>query len=169
MEELKERIRSRYAGLDSTVLSHGQDYFLTASKIYKNLESNNTFMIYPLLTLLGMSAELFLKAFNVNVNEQYVNGSMVSKTVEPRHYSHNLKELLERYIIQDEDLFSYLIMSYNNNAKRDLLKDLSKYSMIFVQSRYIFQYKENKYIKDIDIIFNLVKSLYNSINNLYKD
>ena len=173
MENLNDIIKNRYAFLDSSILTHGQSYFITASKIYENLESEN---LYPLLTLLGFSAELFLKAFHIDLNEEYVdlgNGvsSLASKTVKTLNKNgHKLKELLHHYQEKDKELFDYLITQYKTKTDRDLETDILKYSKIFEDSRYIFESNENsKYINEIDIIFNLVKTFYDSISNLYQD
>lgn len=182
MEELEEKIKNKYAWEDTEVLSHGRNYFFTASKIYESLESYD---IYPLLTLLGLSAELFLKAFDVDVNEEYSDnyqrkGSMLRKKVktlnngkngnqELKHNGHKLEKLFKYYSTHNKDLFEYLDISYDRHTERNLYEDLIKYSMIFEHSRYIFEHEEKKYINDIDIIFNLVKLLYDSITILYED
>src|SRR5690606_33051704 len=132
-----EKIKNRYAWMDNKILSHGQNYFLTASRIYKTLEPTDS---YPLLTLLGLSAELFFKAFHIDQNEEYRdhgNGtrSMVKRTVKTLnngkgedgkkiHNGHKLEHLLKHYLIQDKELFDYLIMEYHTNTKRNLEDDL---------------------------------------------
>ena len=168
MEDLKEKLKAKYAYHDGEVLFHGHSYFLTASKIYQNWGAGSSDAIYPTLTLLGISAELFLKAFDITVDEKYEGSSMISKNVEPNKRIHDLKKLLRRYSIKDRELFDYLVSSYKTDTGRDLQEDLSDYASIFVESRYIFQYDKGKYLGDIDIIFQLVKSLYGSIHRLYK-
>ena len=169
MEDLKEKIKVKYAYQDSEVLFHGHSYFLTASKIYQNWGAGSSDAIYPILTLLGISAELFLKAFDITVDEKYEGSSMVSKSVEPNKRIHDLKKLLIRYSIKDRELFEYLVWSYETDTGRDLQEDLSDYASVFVESRYIFQYDNRKHLGNIDIIFHLVKSLYDSIERLYKE
>lgn len=173
METVNDIIKKRYAFLDSSILSHGQNYFITASKIYEKLESED---LCPLLTLLGLSAELFLKAFHIDLKEEYVdldNGirSLASKTVKTLNKNgHKLKELLDHYRTKDKELFDYLITEYKTKTDRDLETDILNYSKIFEDSRYIFESKEKyKYISDINIVFNLVKTFYDSIINLYKN
>lgn len=169
MEDLKEKLKVKYAYHDSEVLFHGQSYFFTASKIYQNWGAGSSDAIYPTLTLLGISAELFLKAFDVTIDEKYEGSSMISKSVEPNKRIHDLKKLLIRYSVKDQDLFDYLVSSYETDTGRDLKEDLSDYAAVFVESRYIFQYDKGKYLGDIDIIFQLVKSLYDSIHRLYQE
>lgn len=165
MKDLKEK----YAYHDGEVLFHGHSYFFAASKIYQNWGAGSCDAIYPTLTLLGISAELFLKAFDVTVDEKYEGSSMISKSIEPNKRIHDLEELLIRYSIKDRELFDYLVSSYEIDTGRDLQEDLAGYASVFVESRYIFQYDKGKYLGDIDIIFQLVKSLYDSIDRLYKD
>lgn len=164
MKNLKER----YAYHDSEVLFHGHSYLFTASKIYQNWGAGSSDAIYPILTLLGISAELFLKAFDVTIYEKYEGSSMISKSIEPNNRIHDLKKLLSHCSIRDRELFDYLISSYQTDTGRDLQEDLSDYASVFVESRYIFQYDKGKYSGDIDIVFQLVKSLYDSIHRLYK-
>lgn len=176
MEELKEKIKTKYAWKNSDILCHGQNYFLAASKIYKIQESTD---VYPLLTLLGLSAELFFKAFHVDLQEEYLdhgNGirSIRKKSVKTlnngkdengkrKHNGHKLEQLLEHYLVHDTELFNYLIITYKTNTKRDLQEDLLKYSSIFEHSRYIFEDEKKRYLNDVDVIFDLVKSLYDSV------
>lgn len=169
MEISNEELKAKYADYDGEVLIHGHKYFFTASKIYKNWGAGSSDAIYPILTLLGISAELFLKAFDVTINEKYEGSSMISKSVEPNKRIHDLKKLSIRYSVKDKELFDYLISSYKTDAGRDLKKDLSDYASVFVESRYIFQFDKGKYLGDIDIIFHLVKSLYDSIHRLYQE
>lgn len=169
MEDLEEKIKAEYAYRDGEVLNHGYNYFLTASKIYQNWGAGSSYAVYPLLTLLGISAELFLKAFDVTVDEKYEGSSMISKSVEPNKRIHDLKELSRRYSIKDQELFGYLVSSYKTDTGRDLQEDLSDYASVFVESRYIFQDDKGKYLGDIDKIFQLVKSLYDAIDSLYKN
>lgn len=168
MEDLEEKLKARYAYHDGEVLFHGHSYFLAASKIHQNLGAGSSDAIYPTLTLLGISAELFLKSFDVTVDEKYEGSSMISKSVEPNKRIHDLKKLLRRYSLKDRELFDYLVSSYETDTGRELQEDLSDYASVFVESRYIFQFDKGKYLGDIDIIFQLVKSLYDSINRLYK-
>ena len=164
-----EDLKARYAYHDSEVLSHGRSYFRAASKIYQNWEDDNSITIYPILTLLGFSAELFLKAFDITVVEKYEGSSMITKSVNTNKHIHNLGSLLERYSDKDQELFDYLVSSYLNDTTRSLKDDLLNYASVFVESRYIFQYDKRKYLgDDIDKIFRLVKSLYDSIDRLYQ-
>ena len=94
---------------------------------------------------------------------------MISKSVEPNKRIHDLKELSRRYSIKDQELFGYLVSSYKTDTGRDLQEDLSDYASVFVESRYIFQDDKGKYLGDIDKIFQLVKSLYDAIDSLYKN
>lgn len=169
MEDLKEKIKAEYAYRDAEALIHGYNYFLTSSKIYQNWGAGSSYAIYPMLTLLGVSAELFLKAFDVTVDEKYDGSSMISKSVKPNKRIHDLKKLSRRYSIKHRELFGYLISSYKTDTGRDLEEDLSDYASVFVESRYIFQDNKGKYLGDIDIIFYLVKSLYDAINSLYNN
>ena len=169
MEDLKAKLKEKYAYHDGEVLFHGHSYFVAASKIYQNGEAGSYDAIYPTLTLLGISAELFLKAFDVTVDEKYEGSSMISKSVEPNKRIHDLEKLSIRYSVKDQYLFAYLASSYETDTGRDLKKDLSDYKSVFVESRYIFQYDKGKYLVDIDIIFHLVKSLYDSIHSLYQE
>ena len=169
MEDLKEKIKAEYAYRDAEALIHGYNYFLTSSKIYQNWGAGSSYAIYPMLTLLGVSAELFLKAFDVTIDEKYEGSSMISKSVEPNKRIHDLEKLSIRYSVKDQYLFAYLASSYETDTGRDLKKDLSDYKSVFVESRYIFQYDKGKYLVDIDIIFHLVKSLYDSIHSLYQE
>lgn len=163
-------LKARYAYHDSEVLSHGRGYFSAASKIYQNWENDSCNTIYPILTLLGISVELFLKAFDIAVVEKYEDSSMISKSVDPNKHIHNLHTLLERYSIKDRELFDYLVLSYFTDTTRSLENDLLNYKSVFVESRYIFQYDKRKYLGDnIDKIFHLVKSLYDSIDRLYQE
>lgn len=169
MEDIKEKLKAKYAYHDGEVLFHGHSYLFTASKIYQNWGAGSSDAIYPILTLLGISAELFLKAFDVTVDEKYEGSSMISKSVEPNRRIHDLKKLLRRYSVKDRELFDYLVSSYEADTGRDLQEDLSDYASVFVESRYIFQFDKGKYLGDIDIIFHLVKSLYDSIHRLYQE
>lgn len=181
-------------GLDARVLMHANDYFLMASEIYGSL-GNKDFdysPIYPLLTLLGLSAELFLKGFHIEiVGERYsgderVNayrslgknqGSLLSKgTVKilnrPSKKGHDLGALLGYHQIYSKCLYDYLVSSYYRDTRRCLEKDLSHYSNIFKDVRYIFEYEESlgkSYQRDLTIVFRLVESIHNAINSLYKD
>ncbi|MFI8553943.1 hypothetical protein [Psychrobacter sp. NPDC077938] len=167
MENLEERIKIRYAYYDAEILFHGDKYFRTASKIYQDLEPDSVDTIYPLLTLLGISAELFFKAFDVGVVEN--QGKLEDrKIVNPNNYGHNLDRLFDGYSTKDSELFRYLIDSYKSDTGRNLEKDLLDYASVFVESRYIFQHEKGKYLNDIDAIFHLVESLYNSMHSLYK-
>lgn len=181
MEDLKSRVKNKYAWLNSRIFIHGQNYFLTASSLYpQNYLSSHA---YPLLTLLGLSTELFFKAFDIEITRDLIEleeggpYSVVNETVKSlnngrnesnKHNGHNLKKLLEHYSTADPDLFDYLTAEYKSKTQRDLVIDLESYSKIFEHTRYIFEHEQGKYFDAIEIVFNLVKSLYESINCLYK-
>lgn len=177
IEDLKATVAIRYSELDSEILSHANSYYLTASTIYETLDEH-AYSLYPLLTLLGLSAELFLKAFSVNMNETFSvpatsKGFLLKKTVSTSNRnSHNLGKLLRHYSTHDNALYCYLVLRYNDDTGRDLQEDLSTYSMVFEHARYIFECdepKKRKYCHDLSVIFYLVQSLYNSVVALYQD
>lgn len=170
-ENLTLKLAMRYSMLDSEILSHANNYYLTASVIYETLDEN-PHSLYPLLTLLGFSSELFLKAFSVDVDEIFcdatnLNGVMLKKTVTSfNKNSHHLGRLLNHYRFHDEDLYCYLTSRYADDTGRDLQEDLSHYSMVFERVRYIFEYDEyekRKYSSDVSVLFHLVESLYKSV------
>lgn len=177
IEDLKATLVARYSWLDSEILTHANSYYLTASTIYETLD-DQVHSLYPLLTLLGLSAELFLKAFSLTVGELFSvpatsKGSLLKKTVSTSNMnSHNLGKLLRHYSTRDNDLYCYLILRYKDDTGRALQEDLSDYSMVFVDARYIFECDgptKRKYSSDVSVIFYLVQSLYNSVTALYQN
>lgn len=175
IEDLKSAVALEHSELDSEILLHACSYYLTASTIYETLE-DHVYSLYPLLTLLGFSAELFLKAFSVDVAETYsecAEGYLLKKMVSTSNKNgHNLSKLLEHYSENDIDLYNYLTIRYNNDTGRDLQKDLLRYSKVFECSRYIFESAESEkraYHSDVSIVFHLVQSLHSSVISLYED
>lgn len=183
-------------GLDNRVLVHANDYFLTAAEIYDSLGDKDFDYspVYPILTLLGLSAELFLKGFHIEIiGEEYIDdddkrsnaysslgkdkGFLLSKGIvkthnKPSKNGHDLGALLEYHRTYNKYLYDYLVSSYHRDTERHLDKDLTHYSDIFKQTRYIYEKEESlnkSYHSELSIIFLLVRSLYNSINSLYKD
>ena len=175
--DLQATLAIRYSELDSELLSHASSYYLTASTIYETLDEH-AYSLYPLLTLLGLSAELFLKSFSIRVDELFSvpatsKGSLLNKTVSTSNRNgHNLGKLLHHYSTYDNDLYCYLILRYKDDTGRDLQADLSDYSMVFKHTRYIFEHgkpNKRKYSSDLSIIFYMVQSLHNSVTALYQD
>lgn len=180
MECLKSKVKNQYAWHNSEIFMHGKNYFLTASSLYPH--NYSSVHAYPLLTLLGLSAELFFKAFDIQLTEEFVphvDGTKVlvghhvktsnnGRDQANKHNGHNLEKLLNHYSTKDSTLFEYLTTEYKSKTQRDLVKDLSKYSRLFEETRYIFEYERGKYLSDINIVFNLVEILYESISSLYK-
>ncbi|WP_286741608.1 hypothetical protein [Psychrobacter sp. UBA3068] len=200
---LQKKLEERYLGytdtsvtpnvvvpaLDTTILSHATAYFLTAQRLYELDDDRPTDTPYPMLTLLALSAELFLKGFHPDVDEKYEE--MVQTKAEKEagdrpikflidkevHSSkkwarHDLGKLLKSYLEHDKDLYDYLTGRYTIDTGRSLLADLSDYSNTFMQVRYIFEYGKTKgyqYLTDINIIYRLVESLYKSSNAFYTD
>ena len=198
---LQKKLEERYLGytdtsvtpnvvvpaLDTTILSHAAAYFLAAQRLYESDEDGPADTSYPILTLLALSAELFLKGFHPDVDEDYED--MVQTKAEKeagdrpikyldnkkvaslrRDSGHDLGMLLKSYLDDDEDLYSYLTGRYHVDTGRDLLADLSDYSSTFMQVRYIFEFgklKKRQYLTDINIIYRLVESLYKSSNAFY--
>lgn len=198
---LQKKLEGRYLGytdtsvtpnvvvpaLDTTILFHATAYFLTAQRLYELDDDGPTDTPYPMLTLLALSAELFLKGFHPDVDEDYED--MVQTEAEKeagdrpikyldnkkvaslrRGSGHDLGMLLKSYLDDDEDLYNYLTGRYTIDTGRNLLADLSDYSNTFMQVRYIFEYgktKGHQYLTDINIIYRLVESLYKSSNAFY--
>lgn len=201
---LQKKLEARYLGyidtsvtpnvgvpaLDTTILSHATAYFLTAQRLYELDDDGPTDTPYPMLTLLAFSAELFLKGFHPNVDEEYKemdqtkaekeagdrpiryldNKKVASSRRGSRGSGHDLAMLLKSYLDDDEYLYNYLTGRYQVDTGRDLLADLSDYSSAFIEVRYIFEFcklKKRQYLTDINIIYRLVESLYKSSNAFY--
>lgn len=200
---LQKKLEERYRGyidtsvtpnvvvpaLDTTILSHATSYFLTAQRLYDLDDDGSTDTPYPMLTLLAFSAELFLKGFHPDVDEEYkemeqtkaekeagdkpiiyLDNKKVHSSKKERDLFHNLGKLLKSHLDDDEDLYNYLTGRYHVDTGRDLLADLSDYSSVFMQVRYIFEFgklKKRQYLTDINIIYRLVESLYKSSNAFY--
>lgn len=217
MIALQKKLEERYLGytdtsvtpnvvvpaLDTTILSHATAYFLTAQRLYELDDDGPTDTPYPMLTLLALSAELFLKGFHPDVDEKYKEmvrtksekeagerpiKSLIDKEVHSskKWARHDLGKLLKSYLEHDEDLYNYLTGRYHVDTKRDLVEDLTTYSNIFMDTRYIFEFgkcknkhkngcenkckcKKPQYLTDINIIYRLVESLYKSSNAFYTD
>lgn len=177
VEYLREQVATLHWGLDSEILDHANNYYLTASTIYDALDEH-PYALYPLLTLLGLSAELFLKAFSADVTEfasdpANAKGSILKKTVKSSNRnSHDLGKLFNHYATHDKDLYDYLTLRYSHDTERILEDDLIAYSKVFESARYIFEYDERdrrKYSNDVSVFFYLVRSLSNSVMALFKD
>lgn len=199
---LQKKLEARYLGyidtsvtpnvvvkeLDTEILTHAIAYFLAAQTLYELEDDGPTDIPYPLLTLLGLSAELFLKGFHPDVNEEYEDrfqedfekeaGDRPIKTLKNREvkslrrrHGHNLERLLSSYLNDDEDLYNYLTERYKIDTGRDLRTDLTDNSDVFIQVRYIFESDKRKvrqYLNNMDIIYRLVESLYNSLTVFVK-
>lgn len=212
---LQKKLEARYLGyidtsvtpnvvvpaLDTTILSHAAAYFLAAQRLYELDEDGPADTSYPILTLLALSSELFLKGFHPKVDEEYEERvqtesekkagdrpikSLIDKKVHSlrRDSGHDLGMLLKSYLKDDEDLYKYLTGRYQVDTKRDLLDDLSYYSNVFRDTRYVFEFgkcknkhknecenkckcKKPQYLTDINIIYRLVESLYKSSTAFY--
>lgn len=197
---LQKKLEARYLGytdtsvtpnvvpaLDTEILSHAVAYFRTAQRLYELDDDGSTDAPYPMLTLLTLSAELFLKGFHPKVKEKYeeifqedsekeAGDKPIELLKDKKVYSlrrdlgHDLGMLLKSYLDDDEDLYNYLTGRYTIDSGRNLLADLSDYSNTFMQVRYIFEFgklKERQYLNDINIIYRLVESLYKSSTAFY--
>ncbi|MGP5547813.1 hypothetical protein [Psychrobacter alimentarius] len=198
---LQKKLEARYLGytdtsvtpnvvvpaLDTTILSHATAYFLTAQRLYELDDDGPTDTPYPMLTLLALSAELFLKGFHSDVDEEYERmvqtkaekeagdrpiKFLIDKEVHSlkKWARHDLGKLLKSYLEHDKDLYDYLTGRYTIDTGRSLLADLSDCSNTFMQVRYIFEYGKTKgyqYLTDINIIYRLVESLYKSSTAFY--
>lgn len=198
---LQKKLEARYLGytdtsvtpnvvvpaLDTEILSHAAAYFLAAQRLYQLDEDEATDIHYPLLTLLALSAELFLKGFDPDAKEEYkeivqeksekeAGDRPIKSLIDKKVYSlrrssgHNLGGILKSYLKDDPDLYSYLMGRYHVDTERNLSDDLSNYSNIFIDARYIFELgkcKKRQYLNDINIIYRLVESLYKSSTAFY--
>ena len=167
-------LKVKYLDKNSQIFSHGRSYLCSAMILEESLADhpNN---IYPILTLLGLSIELFFKGLDViDTSEKYqIDGLVFSgphQTKTNLKGGHDLQELFESMSHIDHDMYTYLLDEFSRKYNYNLLTVLEKNKKIFINTRYAYENSGNrKYISEFNEILNTANFLYESFNKLISE
>lgn len=172
MLDIKNSLTHKYDRTNCSIYLHGRSYLQTAKDAHSFIEDHPD-NCYPILTLIGISIELFFKSFDItdktekyNFNGLVIHGQHQTETNNKN--GHNLKKLFEHLLNYDSDLYEYLSSEYSKTHQKNLSDILNTSYNLFQHTRYIYENTTyRKYLNEFNDLLNLNKFLYDCMDELF--
>lgn len=169
--KITENLKIRYQHQNSSIFSHGKSYLSSARILEKSL-INHPENFSPILTLLGLSIELFLKGLDVrDSSEKYkVDGLIFSgqpQTETNIKGGHDLSVLFINISQIDPELYQYLVDEFSQQYHDDLKALFERNKNVFPDSHYSYENTVKRiYYSEFNRIFNASNFLYETFDKL---